>query len=96
MQNREMTFGQLRLLWSDCRYVFIDIRPKREYDQWHLPNTISIPEHELMLNYEKLDKSKTYIIICQRGQNSRDVVHYLNLHGFKAYNLSGGLEGIPR
>jgi hypothetical protein len=44
--------------------VFIDVRPKSDYDQAHIKGAISIPLPELQQRYRELPIKKTLITYC--------------------------------
>ena len=51
----------------------IDIRSNSKYKEGHIPNSINIPGHLLLMNPNSyLKKDKTYYIYCQTGYTSMD------------------------
>ncbi|MGH2691655.1 MAG: tRNA uracil 4-sulfurtransferase ThiI [Actinomycetota bacterium] len=42
-----------------------------------------------------LDRSKTYLFVCARGNLSEIVAHDLRRRGFDAYSLAGGISRLP-
>lgn len=69
----------------------IDIRSNPKYKEGHIPNSINIPGHLLLMNPNSyLKKDKTYYIYCQTGYTSMDVVNILNKKGYNTINLEGG------
>ncbi|MGH2709653.1 MAG: tRNA uracil 4-sulfurtransferase ThiI [Actinomycetota bacterium] len=43
----------------------------------------------------RLDRSKTYLFVCARGNLSEIVAHDLRSRGFEAYSLAGGISRLP-
>lgn len=69
--------------------VFLDVRPKDEYESGHLPNALSIPIKELELKINDIPKDKLIIAYC-RGMfctYADEAVLILNKKGFKAMKL---------
>lgn len=91
---REITYRQLTKLISNKHYILIDIRPEYEYERHHINGAISIPEYELIKNYEELDPRYAYIFICQSGKNSKFIANTLAMYGYNTFNLVGGMETV--
>jgi len=45
--------------------ILLDVRPGREYNEAHLPGSISIPLEELGARLEELDSDKTIVAYCR-------------------------------
>ena len=71
--------------------ILIDVREVDETIAHKLPNSINIPLGELKKRINELDKSKTYIICCTKGQRAYNTLRIFLDNGFKAMYLSGGL-----
>jgi len=74
--------------------MLLDVRPKQEYNNGHIPKAINIPPDELSSRLKKLSKSKEYIAYC-RGPFcvfADEAVSVLSKKGFKARRL---IEGFP-
>lgn len=71
--------------------ILIDVREVDETIAHKLPNSINIPLGELKKRINELDKSKTYIICCTKGQRAYNALRIFLDNGFKAMYLSGGL-----
>lgn len=71
--------------------IIIDIRSREKYLVGHINGAINIPYNELFINYDKyLNKTTRYLIYCESGNKSSDIVSYLNSHGYNCVNLDGG------
>lgn len=69
----------------------IDIRENYEYRMGHIPNSINIPKELLELEPQKyLQKSKKYVLYCDRGIVSFELSKKLNLLGYNTKSLNGG------
>lgn len=72
----------------------IDVRTSEEYKSEHIANALSLDFYSPKFDEEinKLDKSKTYFIYCQRGGRSTDAFKKFQNAGFKnVYELQGGI-----
>lgn len=72
--------------------VLIDVREVEETIAHKMENSINIPLSELKKRLNELDKSKTYIICCTKGQRAYNALRTFLDSGFKAMYLSGGLS----
>jgi rhodanese-related sulfurtransferase len=71
----------------------IDVRSAEEFAEGHIPNATLIPLDELEQNESKLDKNKTYLMVCRSGNRSSQASDLLANKGYKnIYNLSGGMN----
>jgi glyoxylase-like metal-dependent hydrolase (beta-lactamase superfamily II)/rhodanese-related sulfurtransferase len=74
--------------------IVIDVREPQEYERAHLPGAISIPQADLALFLDQLEKSKPYLIACAGGVRSLRAAHYLSWAGYAdIVSLDGGTEG---
>jgi len=74
--------------------VVLDVRPKTEFENGHIPGAVNIPLEELAKQLKKLPKNKEYVAYC-RGPFcvfADDAVQLLTQKGFKAKRLE---EGYP-
>lgn len=68
------------------KYDFIvDVRTKQEWDEGHLPNTISIPIGNLVMELpEKIpDKNSRILFVCKKGVRASGVVTIAHKLGYK-------------
>ena len=68
------------------KYDFIvDVRTKQEWDEGHLPNTISIPIGNLVAELpEKIpDKNSRILFVCKKGIRASGVVTIAHKLGYK-------------
>lgn len=89
-KNKIMTVKNL--VENRDEYVVIDVRASKQYDAAHIPGAINIPLGELRIKALKLDKSKKYVVHCNKGVTG-NAAHNIMLNlGFDCYNLSGGYK----
>ena len=73
----------------------LDVRTPNEYQSGHLKNAL-LADWNNTTEFEKraaaLDKSKPVYAYCLSGARSNAATEWLNQHGYKAYNLAGGIN----
>lgn len=69
----------------------IDVREDFEVATGKIPGAVHIPMGSIEFRIKELDKSKEYIIVCHSGGRSAAVTQFLEGHGFKVTNMSGGM-----
>ena len=63
--------------------ILIDVQHPSDYLLNPTPGSINIYADKLLLNYKsKLDKTKRYYIVCNKGFLSRKVVSVLEFYGY--------------
>ncbi len=78
-------------------FMIIDIRDEYEFNQSHLPNSINISMYKLLADYKNiLSKNKNYLLICERGIQSKIVMNMLNKLGYHTFSLKDGYNGLKR
>lgn len=79
---------------DDPNTVFLDVRTaeERKINPFEKERTQAIPIQELRLRLKELDRSKTYITLCQVGLRGYLACRILVQNGLKAKNLDGGLK----
>lgn len=94
---------QATQLINQDKAVVVDVRPANEFAQAHLPGAINVPFSELPIKIGQLNKyqSKTVILVCATGAQSRKARSQLKKVGFSdVYILNGGFtewqsQGLP-
>lgn len=92
--GRPLTPAQATRLRNDRDAVVLDVRPRKEYDQGHIPGARSLPEREVAQSIKQLEKHReTPIIICDGGGlQAERAAKTLKNNGFTAlYVIDGGL-----
>ncbi len=90
--------GDIHLCYSEefpeCaeRVTILDVRTRPEFDHWHIPGAILIPQTELRARIDELPKGKPIYTYCRSGVRSYMAYCILKQRGFKeVFSLAGGL-----
>lgn len=71
----------------------IDVRELAEIKaSGSIKGSLKIPMSSIKENLDKLDKNKTYHIMCHSGSRSMQVAKFLDKHGYSVVNLMGGFS----
>lgn len=86
-----------RMMNSDPSLSIVDVREPFELMAFGaIPGVVNVPGRELVgrLGEFERQRAKPMVIVCQSGNRSYEVAHYLTKAGFtKVYNLDGGTSG---
>ena len=96
-----MTIEQAeKLITPGGKWVMLDIRSQEEFLRSSYPEALSIPQRQFEDDPEgsisRLDREKSYLVMCHTGDHSRDIVSLLQDHGIDAANLDGGWRAYLR
>ncbi|MDD4239110.1 MAG: rhodanese-like domain-containing protein [Desulfotomaculaceae bacterium] len=81
------------LIDSNNQDIYIlDIRDAKDYAQGHIKGAKNIPFKEVGENLNQLPQDKTIIVYCYTGQTGGQTTAALNIAGFKARSLNGGMN----
>jgi len=70
--------------------ILLDVRPKEEYDKYHIKNAVNMPyEEDREWN---LDKKKRIVVYCERGSASIRAARALVEKGYKVVSVVGGIR----
>ncbi|PIQ23411.1 hypothetical protein COW36_15755 [bacterium (Candidatus Blackallbacteria) CG17_big_fil_post_rev_8_21_14_2_50_48_46] len=73
-------------------YEWIDVRRPDEWEIGTIPGVQRIVLDDLPDHFDKMDKSRTYIMICRSGGRSGRACHHMAENGFKnLINFEGGM-----
>ena len=97
-----MSRDQLLTLVKQGDVVVLDVRPRAEFDQGHIPGAVSVPLDELEARLRTLRKRTDVVAYC-RGPYcvlAPQAVELLRRRGFRAHRLEDGmpewrLAGLP-
>ena len=97
-----LTRDELGRRAEDGELVVLDVRPREEYEQGHIPGSISVPLDELADRLRSFPRSGEIVAYC-RGPYcvlAPQAVEVLRRHGFQARRLEDGmpewrLAGLP-
>jgi len=80
---------------KDENAVILDVRTEGEFLAGFIPEAINIDIYkgqEFLVEIEKLDKSKNYLVYCRSGARSASACSLMHQRGIEnAYNLMGGI-----
>lgn len=86
-----------RMLASDQSVILLDVREPFELMAFGaIPGVVNVSGRELVARLGEFEshKEKPLVIVCQTGNRSYEVAHYLTKVGYsKVYNLRGGTTG---
>ena len=86
-------YGEAKRLLQEKSGIWLDVRLPAEYQARHFTKgVINLPLPILRAKIDKLDKSKTYVAVCDTGRRSSTAAYLLTQNGFDAYVLSDGLQ----
>jgi molybdopterin/thiamine biosynthesis adenylyltransferase/rhodanese-related sulfurtransferase len=96
----EITTPEAHRLYAEgSPHVFVDVRPRDEWDEGHLPGAVHLPRNNLESRVEALipDKSQTLVVYCASGTRSAFAAKTLRELGYaNAVNLEDGFVGWKR
>lgn len=76
--------------------TLLDVREPWELDIASVPGIVHIPMAEVGERLSELDREKDVVVLCRSGRRSLEVAKLLQLNGFKALNLTGGILAWSR
>lgn len=87
---RQFYLEDLDKIIKDKNAILLDVRDEYEYKHGCIYNSINIPLNSLRKNLNKLDKNKTYYLICYSALRSYYAYRILSQYGYNCYHLAGG------
>lgn len=74
-------------------FTVLDVRSPKDYDNGHIENALNIPLGSLRDRAIDFDKTKNYVVHCNKGVTGNAAQNLLINLGFEnVYNLSGGYK----
>ncbi|MBC5773086.1 rhodanese-like domain-containing protein [Pontibacter sp. KCTC 32443] len=75
----------------------LDVRTAGEFASGTIPgaSNLDVTSPQFQQALQQLDKGKEYFVFCRSGNRSGSACDLMTAHGFKAYNLSGGISAWP-
>ncbi len=74
--------------------VVVDCRSAYQYAAWHYPGAIHVELDDLLADYRRLDKGKTYILYCPIGLQTAVAAEKMQRAGYQAYSFKGGSTAL--
>ena len=89
---KEITAKEVEALMNEKKELnIIDVREVSEVAGGKIPGAMNIPLKLLEVRMPELDKSKEYMIVCHSGGRSFLASQFLESHGYKVINMTGGM-----
>lgn len=89
---KEITAKEVEaLLNKGKKLAIIDVREVDEVAGGKIPGAINIPLGLVEFRMHELDKSKEYTMVCRSGGRSGNAAKFLESHGYKVINMTGGM-----
>lgn len=80
-------------LIGNSAYQIVDLRSAADYAKGHIEGAINVPFGKGMEKlFNTLPKNKALILQCYSGQTASQTMAALEIMGYEAYNLSGGMN----
>jgi rhodanese-related sulfurtransferase len=78
--------------------TLLDVRTAAEFASGTLPTAtnLDVTPNQFQQALATLDKDTEYFVFCRSGNRSGSACDLMTAHGFKAYNLAGGISAWPR
>lgn len=71
--------------------VLLDVREPEEWQAGHVDGAVHVPMNEIPARSSELSADTDIVVVCKVGSRSAQVAAWLNLQGYRAYNLEGGM-----
>ncbi|AHF58174.1 rhodanese-like domain-containing protein [Spiroplasma eriocheiris] len=95
MKYNTKQLKKLPKIITSPKWLVVDVRPKEDWKESHVINSINVPHHLFKLLYhKKIDKNKKILFISQGGRSHLDLYKLLRKHNFKVYILDGGWKKL--
>ena len=69
----------------------IDMREQDEAAAGKIPGAVNIPLGFIEFRMHELDKKEEYILVCRSGGRSGRAAEFLDSHGYRVVNMTGGM-----
>jgi rhodanese-related sulfurtransferase len=76
--------------------TLLDVREDWEMSIASVSGVVHIPMAQVQARLAELDRNTEVVVLCRSGRRSLEVAKLLQLNGFKALNLSGGILAWSR
>lgn len=73
------------------RAVVLDVRTADEFASGHIADATFMPLHVVPLRLSELDRSASYVVVCESGARSAQATSYLLQQGYDARSMTGGM-----
>ncbi|WP_100488896.1 rhodanese-like domain-containing protein [Sporolactobacillus pectinivorans] len=69
----------------------VDVREDDEVAAGKIPQAIHIRLADIPSQFQKMDRSKDYVMVCRSGHRSAAATEFLQSEGFHVRNMEGGM-----
>lgn len=76
--------------------TLLDVREDWEMSVASVPGVVHIPMAQVQARIAELDRNREIVVLCRSGRRSLEVAKFLQLSGFQASNLTGGILAWSR
>ncbi len=76
--------------------TLLDVREDWEISVASVQGVVHIPMAQVQARLAELDRNKDIVVLCRSGRRSLEVAKFLQLNGFQAINLAGGILAWSR
>lgn len=77
---------------KDRRYQIVSVRYAADYATGHIKGAMNLAWADVAKQMSKLDPRKTIVVYCYTGNMGAETAMFLNLMGYKAYNMMSGMS----
>ncbi len=89
-------YAQQRIV-GESLMVLVDIRPRGEFDHWHISGSYNYPVEAIALSLERFKKFEKIILVGNDPEELKDTFNLLQEKDFyNIYILSGGIEKFKK
>lgn len=83
----------IQMMEKDENYILLDVRTKQEYDEFHIPNAINIPNETIdeSIKNKLTDLKQTIYVYCRSGNRSKQASEKLITLGYENVIEIGGI-----
>jgi thiamine biosynthesis protein ThiI len=74
--------------------IVIDCRPEPQYKAWHAQGALHRDEWELLHDFKRLNKDRTYVLYCAQGIQTAYIAEKMQNAGYEAYSFKGGVRAL--
>ena len=74
----------------------IDLRSKREYDNWHYPDALQLGFGQARDAFPSFSKDQTYVLYCEFGLKSAHLAELMREAGQRAFHFRGGTRALRK
>jgi len=78
------------------KLTLLDVREEWELQVASVPGIVHIPMNDVPKRMAELNRDTEIVVLCRSGRRSLEVAKFLQPHGFRTSNLSGGILAWSR